>query len=84
MNLGEDTGVEVEESTFWERVGFWVWGFLDILIFRHKAVTSSSIYEVWTRMWSTGVGMAKKHKVYILVPQDFDTIGNARRNSNSR
>lgn len=60
--FGEDSRVEVEELTFWERVSFWVWGFLDILMFRHKAVLSSSAYEVWTQVWSPGVGMAKRHR----------------------
>ena len=48
--MEEDTKMEVEESTFWERMSFWVWGFLDDLIFRNKAVLSSRAYEVWTRL----------------------------------
>lgn len=80
--MGVEVGVE--ESTFWERVSFWVWGFPHIPIFQHKAVPSSSTYEVWTQVWSTGIGMAKRHKTQILVPRDFDTTEKIRQDNDSR
>lgn len=88
--MREDAGVEIgveveiEESTFWERVSFWVWGFLYIPIFRHNAVPSSSTLRCGLKGGTTGIRMAKRHKTQILAPQDFDTTEKTRQNNGSK